>query len=56
MNDRLVSRKFILAVLALASLTCLCWFGKIDGGQYITGLAATVGGYLAANVMQKRAA
>jgi hypothetical protein len=53
MSDRLTSRKFILAVLALLSLAGLCWFQKIDGGQFITGLIATVGAYLTANVAQK---
>lgn len=53
MTERLLSRKFILAVLALLSLDVLLWFGKIDGSLYITGLIATVGAYLTANVTQK---
>ena len=53
MNDRLTSRKFILAVLALISISVLCWFGKIGDGVFATGLVATVGAYLAANVAQK---
>jgi hypothetical protein len=53
MSDRLTSRKFLLSVLALACLTALCAFDQIDGGQYITGLIATVGAYLTANVAQK---
>lgn len=54
--ERLTSRKFLLAVLALACLAALCAFDKIDGGQFITGLIATVGAYLTANVAQKAAA
>lgn len=53
MSDRLTSRKFILAVLALLSLSALCWLGKVDGAQYIAGLLGTVGAYLTANVTQK---
>ena len=49
--DKLASRKFILAVLSLTSLTLLTWFGKIDAGVYATGLVATVGSYLTANVL-----
>lgn len=56
MTDRLTSRKFLLAVAALVSLSVLCWFGKVDGGQFITGLLGTVGAYLAANVTQKAVA
>lgn len=47
-------RKFVLAVSALASLNTLCAYGMIDGSLYITGLVATVGAYLAANVTQKQ--
>jgi hypothetical protein len=56
MTDRLLSRKFILAVLSLLSITVLCWFGKIDAGVFATCLVATVGSYLAANVTQKAVA
>lgn len=55
MIERLASRKFILAVLALLSCTALCWAGKIDAGVYATVMVATVGAYLTANVMQKKA-
>ena len=48
--NRLSSRKFIVAVLSLASLSVLVWFAKINDGVYATGLVATVGAYLAANV------
>ena len=53
-SDRLTSRKFILALLSLLSLSVLVWFGKIDAGVYATGLVATVGAYLTANVVQKQ--
>jgi hypothetical protein len=56
MSDRLTSRKFIIAVLSLVSLSVLCLLAKIDGGEYITGLLGTVGAYLAANVTQKAVA
>lgn len=52
---RLTSRKFIVALLSLAALSVLCWFGKIDGAQFITGLAWTVGAYMTANWAQKKA-
>ena len=51
--DRLTSRKFILAMLALVSASVLCWFGHIADGVYATVVSATVGAYLASNVLQK---
>jgi len=53
MQSRFSSRKFVLAVLALASATLLCWFGRIADGVYSAVAIATIGGYLAANVSQK---
>ena len=50
---RLTSRKFILAVLALASATGLCWAGHIADGVYSVVLIATVGAYITGNVAQK---
>lgn len=50
---RLSSRKFIVAVLSLASATGLCWAGRIADGVYSVVVVATVGFYLAANVTQK---
>lgn len=52
-SNRYASRKFILALLALIALAALCWFRLIDGSQFITGLVATVGAYMTANVSQK---
>lgn len=51
--DHLTSRKFILAVLALVSATGLCWLGHIADGVYATVVTATVGAYIAGNVLQK---
>ena len=53
MSDRLLSRKFILAVLSLLATSALCWFGKIADGVFATVIVATVGAYLTANVAQK---
>lgn len=50
------SRKFILAMLSLASANVLVWFGKIDPGVYSAVLIATVAAYIAGNVAQKRGA
>lgn len=52
--NRLTSRKFILAMLTLASTSVLCWFGHIHEGVYSAVVIATVGTYLAANVAQKK--
>lgn len=51
--NKFTSRKFILAVLTLASATWLCWAGLIADGVYSAVVIATVGAYLAANVTQK---
>lgn len=51
--NRLTSRKFIVAVLSLASATGLCAFGLIHEGVYSVVMTASVGAYLAANVTQK---
>lgn len=55
-NDRFKSRKFILALLSLASATALCYTGHIADGVYSAVVIATVGSYLAANVTQKATA
>lgn len=52
--NRLTSRKFILAMLTLASATWLCRSGHIADGVYSAVVIATVGTYLAANVAQKK--
>lgn len=47
-------RKFALAVLTILCATGLMWFGKIADGVYSTIMVATVGAFLAANVLQKK--
>jgi hypothetical protein len=47
-------RKFVLAVLCLASATALVWAGHIADGVYSAVVIATVGAYIAGNVIQKR--
>lgn len=49
----LLSRKFIVAVLALLSLDVLLYLGLLSDSLYVTALIATVGAYLTANVAQK---
>lgn len=49
------SRKFIVAVLSLVSTTTLVWFGHISDGVFSAVSIATVGAYLTANVLQKKA-
>lgn len=50
------SRKFILALLSLASATGLCLYGHISDGVYSAVVIATVGAYMTANVTQKATA
>lgn len=50
------SRKFLLALLTLASATALVWFGRISDGVYSAVVIATVGAYIAGNVVQKATA
>lgn len=52
--NRWTSRKFVLAMLTLLSASVLCWFKLIADGVYSAVVIATVGAYLAANVMQKK--
>lgn len=53
---KLLSRKFITALLSLASATGLCMGGYIADGVYSAVVIATVGTYMAANVTQKATA
>jgi hypothetical protein len=50
----LLSRKFLLAIGVLASATFLVFDGKIADGVYSAVVIATVGAYIAGNVMQKK--
>ena len=54
--SRLLSRKFIVTVLALLSASALFALGHIHEGVYSTVMVASVGAYLAANVTQKATA
>ena len=49
----MTSRKFILAVASLLSATGLCIAGHIADGVYSAVVIATVGAYIAGNVVQK---
>lgn len=56
MNPRYLSRKFLLALTAVASATWLVATDHIADGVYSAVVIAVVGGYLAANVTQKATA
>jgi len=47
-----LSRKYILALLSLASATGLVAFEKISDGVYSAVVIATVGAYILGNVME----
>jgi len=51
--NRAMSRKFLLALAAVASATWLVQAGHIADGVYSAVVIAAVGGYLTANVTQK---
>ena len=53
---RYASRKFIVAMMAIASASWLVYSGHIADGVYSAVVIAAVGGYLAANVTQKATA
>lgn len=50
----MTSRKFILAVLVVLAASALVYLSKIGDGVYSTIIVAVVGGYFAANVLQKK--
>lgn len=50
---RYASRKFIVAMAAIASASWLVYTGHIADGVYSAVVIAAVGGYLAANVTQR---
>ena len=48
------SRKFLLAVTALAVSAVALFKGDLDGGTWVAALTLILGLYSAANVMEKR--
>ena len=53
---RYASRKFVVAMSAIASASWLVYSGHIADGVYSAVVIAAVTGYLAANVTQKATA
>lgn len=49
-----LSRKFLLALLAILSATVLVGLRLIDGGVYSAVVIATIGAYITGNVAQKK--
>ena len=54
MADKLISKKFIIAFLAIVINAALVYFGKISDGVYSTVMVATIAAYLTANVMDNK--
>lgn len=54
--SHLLSRKFIIAALAILSATILVAFGAIADGVYATVVVASITAYQSANVIQKKIA
>lgn len=52
--QRLLSRKFLLAMASVLSATALVTFARISDGVYSAVMLATIAAYLTANVAQKR--
>jgi hypothetical protein len=52
-HSKYLSRKFLLALLALASATWLVYTQHIADGVYSAVVIATVGAYIVGNVAQK---
>lgn len=51
---RYTSRKFLLALLTLATTTLLVWNKHISDGVFSAVVIATVGAYIVGNVAQKQ--
>lgn len=51
--DKAGGRKFIVALLSIASATALAWLKGIDSDAYSMVMVAVVGLYGASNVLQK---
>lgn len=56
MLERLLSRKFVLSVLAFLVFTGLRIVDMLDQDGYVTLAMFALGGYLGANVVQKATA
>jgi hypothetical protein len=54
MRSTFLSRKFIIALVSIISCTVLVLNKSIADGVYSAVMVATVGAYLAANVIQKK--
>lgn len=52
--QRFGGRKFVATLVAVSSATSLAALGKIDPGVYSVVMVATVGAYIAGNVVQKK--
>jgi uncharacterized membrane protein YeaQ/YmgE (transglycosylase-associated protein family) len=58
MNDeppllcKLGGRTFLLTLGCGAITSTLLWFGKLQGGEYVTVILGTVGAFIAANAVQ----
>lgn len=50
--QKLGGRRFLLAAGAGVVTTALCWAGKISGETYAMVVIATVGAFIAGNVME----
>lgn len=53
MTNKILSRKFIAALLSLASAHYLVLYGHIADGVYSAVVIATIAAYITGNVVQK---
>lgn len=54
MESPLLSRKFILAIVLIVSITVSFWMRLIPADQYLYGLGFAIAVYTGANVIQKK--
>jgi hypothetical protein len=47
-------RRFLMCMLVQLSANVLCWWKKIDGGEYVAIVLGITGTYVAGNTFQKR--
>lgn len=55
LRRRYSCRKFVLCLGGLITSFILLWFGKLNGGEYVTLSIAIYGLFAGANVWEKRA-